>query len=999
MNQTKLLRKLALFVLVFASVLTLAACSSSDKTPYGDISNDPYLTVGDITITERELYDQLRLQGASVLATMIDEEIFKDEINAVKAILTNPDDPLYEEYTKYFDEQVNSAIHSRTDLEQLEDFANDYPDRFAKNLAAFVDSIYLLDNTINKAQLLFDLEALDPAYQNYATIQVLLDRYVLRSSQRYYAQNILAEELLDEESNVFVTDEAILNYYKNSYKGRYDVNALVIRFINLNEANAALYKASIKSDSQGFWYAIPDIRIPFGEPGFIDLSDDSSEGYLHVRNILSDLGILAKLDSDNDPDNGNDYLSRDKISVLDYENYYKAYTISKSRENGARDSALSTHAVKLKFIEIYNYLTTQHIELVDGEIVYADDHERPFDSLFTHADLTKMNTSLRNHIYNTLVAEAQMENPEDLTDGKPYSNRIQTFGANRYLVFKLDDESSEEELVYDAEEDAFLETPEAEEVIAEIRKTLEDGKLTSGYISAKVNARYDDVKINIYDRVIRMLYEHSYGYSGTTKTKSGHVVASINGTEVTVEQLYTRLEKTYGINVALDMATNKYLVASDLYNVSDAEYNDFKKEFENIITQFSANSFASAGYPASMGREKFLLTAFGSTTNKEAINQLYIYPELREQYLADYEAHFGEGIYAKFAELSAGIFNNFRSITVSHLLIYFDGNGDGTPDDPEEFLSNLSAQERLEVEEGLVELVQLVYHKVGNYTGHAAGLTALATEFNNSGRIERGNNVEPLTPDELRLDYQIELTWAKYRRLGFYLKFENISTPITNTSNIIISSNTSILDRVFYNRAMDLHTYLMEAESDESLFPYLDLYDQLITLERLDEVRSAFGYHLILATRTTDTHSAKFEESDDPDGRYVSLDGTLNVYNPFSDTLIASQVEFYLKQQKTVEGVILPSIVQTAVGNYLTPILNRYNGTFMQRELIFKLLDDAVFADATHRARFDMIREINQNQLNEYIIFTRKDANNDTVVVVLDENYEALYGNWFNIFS
>ena len=1007
MNQTKLLRKLALFVLVFASLLTLAACSSSDKTPYGDISDDVYLSVGDITITERELYDQLRLQGASVLATMIDEEVFKDDIIAVKAILTNPEDPLYEEYTKYFDEQVNSAIHSRTDLDALKDFASDHPDRFAKNLASFVDSIYLLDNTIDKAQLLFDLEALDPAYQNYATIEVLLNRYVLRSSQRYYAQSILFEELQDEESNVYVDDEAILTYYKNNYRGQYDVNALVIRFINLNEANAALYKASIKADSKGFWYAIPDIRIPFGEEGYIDLSDDSSDGYLHVRNILSDLGILAKLDSDNDPENGNDYLNRDKISVLDYENYYKAYSISNQRENGARDFALSTNAVKAKFVEIYNYLTSQQLKIVDGVIFPADADplvDDPFTGLYTHEELTKMNTSLRNHIYNTLVAQTKVPLQEDgvtenLTDGKPYSNRIQTFGANRYLVFKLDDDSAEEELVFDEEEDAFLETPEAEAIIAEIRETLEENKLTSGYISAKVNERYEDVKINIYDRIIRMLYEQNYGYSGTTKTRSGDVVATIGETKVTVNQLYTRLEKTYGINVALDMATNKYLEASDLYTVSDAEYNDFKKEFENIITQFSANSFASAGYPASMGREKFILTAFGATSNKEAINQLYIYPELREQYLSDYEAHFGEDIYEKFAQLSAGIFNNFKSITVSHLLVYFDGNGDGTPDDPEDFLSELSEQERLEIEEGLVELVQLVYHKVGNYTGHAAGLTALATEFNNSGRIERGNNVEPLTPDELRLDYQIELTWAKYRRLGFYLKFENISTPITNTSNIIISSNTSILDKVFYNRAMELYTFLDEAESDESLFPYLDLYDELLTIEKINEVKSAFGYHFILATRTTDTNSAKFDAEDDPDGRYVSLDGELNAYNSTHDTLLASQIEFYIKQQKSPEGVILPSLVQTAVGNYLTPILTRYDGTFMQRELIFRLLDDVVFADAVKHDRFDMIREINQNQLNEYIMYTRVNDEGETEVVVLDQNYEALYGEWFNIFS
>ncbi|TNF07701.1 MAG: hypothetical protein EP317_04300, partial [Bacillota bacterium] len=699
MNQTKLIRKLALFVLLFASVLTLAACSSSEKTPYGDISDDVYLTVGDITVTEKELYDQLRLQGASVLATMIDEEVFASEIDAVKAILSNDQDPLYEEYKEYFDQQVNSAIHSSTDLEALEKLYTEDSVRFSKNLAAFVDSIYLLDNTIDKDALLNDLEDLDPAYENYASIPLLLDRYALRSAQRYYAQDVLADELTDEDSDVYVDDEAILASYKNTRMGRYDVNALVIRFLNLNEANAALYRASIKADNKGFWYAIPDIRINFGEEGYVDLTDTSADGYLHVRESLSSLGILGKLDSDNNPDNGNDYLNRDKISVLDYENYYKAYTISTTRENGKKDIALPTADVKAKYVEIYNYLTAQQIKLEAGELLYADT-DLPFDSLYTYDDLTAINASLRNHIYNTLLAEAQMDDANDLTLGKPFSNRIQTFGNSRYLVFKLDDESASEELVYDDAEEDFKDTPEATAMIAELRAELEESKLTNTYISAKINERYEDISVDIYDRVVRTLYNQNYVYEGTTKDRSGDVVAKVEGTEITVADFYTRLEKSYGINIALDIATNRYLEASDDYEVTEEQYDEFKKEFENIITQFSADSFAQAGYPASMGREVFILTAFGARTNKEAINQLYVYPELREQYLADYEAHYGGDVYREFTELAELQFDNFKSITVSHLLVYFDANGDGSPDDPEEFLETLSPAERLEIEEG-----------------------------------------------------------------------------------------------------------------------------------------------------------------------------------------------------------------------------------------------------------------------------------------------------------
>lgn len=83
-NQIKHVRKIAILVFVLATILTLAACGRSTGTPYGDVGDDPYLTVGDVIITERELYEELRLQGASVLAQMVDEIVFADEIASVR---------------------------------------------------------------------------------------------------------------------------------------------------------------------------------------------------------------------------------------------------------------------------------------------------------------------------------------------------------------------------------------------------------------------------------------------------------------------------------------------------------------------------------------------------------------------------------------------------------------------------------------------------------------------------------------------------------------------------------------------------------------------------------------------------------------------------------------------------------------------------------------------------------------------------------------------------
>ena len=127
---------------------------------------------------------------------------------------------------------------------------------------------------------------------------------------------------------------------------------------------------------------------------------------------------------------------------------------------------------------------------------------------------------------------------------------------------------------------------------------------------------------------------------------------------------------------------------------------------------------------------------------------------------------------------------------------------------------------------------------------------------------------------------------------------------------------------------------------------------------------------------------------EDEEGKYVNSDSTLNAYNASSETLTAGQIEYYITESATDEGVVLPTVVQTAITKYLTPVMTRYENTYMQRELIFKLMEDSVFTDSTDAARFNTIREINRRQLSEYLLSTTG---------YFDQNYDNLYGSWFDI--
>ena len=69
--------------------------------------------------------------------------------------------------------------------------------------------------------------------------------------------------------------------------------------------------------------------------------------------------------------------------------------------------------------------------------------------------------------------------------------------------------------------------------------------------------------------------------------------------------------------------------------------------------------------------------------------------------------------------------------------------------------------------------------------------------------------------------------------------------------------------------------------------------------------------------------------------------------------------------------------------------MTRYESTFMQRELLFKIFAEKIdFFNENNHLRFDITRLINTNQLNDYLLNPSG---------YFDSNYSNLYGNWFEI--
>jgi hypothetical protein len=996
------------------------SCGKIDH-PVGPIDESTYLVAGEYKVTKAELYESFRLAAYTDLKELLDNAVIEDKVETLKSVLSDSANPLYLKATEWSETPVTTALWGTSDYKTLKGFSEVQKEI---KIQTFVDALVILDKTLLSrtdeikntlyglldAYLALGLPATDSPYRVWGYPSEILTNYLPAAAKKLYAIDFLAadtakEYLEDEEANPnYIKDTDLVNYYKNNLKGRYDVNAFIITFISRSEADIALQKHNLKSNSRGEWTFIPDPRV-------LTDSDYASGDYVHVQKILSDLF-----------GEGYTLLPEDqkRISEKDYASYYSRYTVSETRTDGKPDSLLSPSQVLDAFVTLYNEVNpSTPVSPATAQKTYK------------YEDLAA-NTSLRSHIYTTLLL------PEVEKNYKQYSPRIQSFGNYFYLAYKFDDASITEKHVV-----ISVPNPEDEKTTLEIfinkatatqldkyatdnkvsqsvidaaistaanfeQKAIEkvtESKFTDSYVSDKIAQLYKDLGIEIYDKTIYAYYNHNYVDSGAkSKTaKDNNLVAKIGDHKITVEALYNKLEANRGIQTAIDLLDVKIL--RDLYGseITADNKEEYKKQFRNIITQFSQNQLESNGYPASMGRQNFLLLTFGATSLDEAYDKAFIQPKLKELFLADYKAHYGEAVYEKFAYLSAQQYDSYWSVDASHLLVYLDWNEDGTPDDPSEYYVNrfgesVTEAQKNSVRDSVAALVTEIYSHLGDYsyTSLPGAIEAIIKEYNSVSRISY-NTISGY--DDLEGNETATATWSQYRTQGLYLKYETLES-INNQTNLPASAK---YDQTFYERVVDISKLLNEYRGEDGkiststgIFPYLDFYKSwgstVLNNADLLKVESKFGWHFILGNSVGYPLSAFTASSSDTaeNPQYISefkdyFGNKLTAYNDY-EKLNAAQIQIYLDESATEYGVeSLPGAVSTAITSYFEPIKTRYADSKFQSELYFRLALDRWDAKFYSNELDDLAaayREINRRQISSY------NSGSD---------YDAIWGGFFDI--
>jgi|GEM_PF-562103 len=1061
MIQVSRLKKITSVLLILLTALLLFACGKKENIPYGSLGNETYLTVGDFKVTNKEVYDSLRKQGSKTLKDLINKELFKEFIQKANDLLAGSDEKA-KLAQKDFDDLVNNALFQEKDVDKIKKMSDSGID---KALRKYVDGVYSGNPKILRDNLLNDIKDIlnNKEDENFATkyynIASLKEKYNIDIAKKLYAETIFRGtdkngEAYDDKNDNYIKDTAVISHYEDKVKGRDDSNVFMFYFLTLNEANAALRSENLKIDGRGNWFKIPDIR----DKNVMEDLYAKGEVTPYLEETLEAAGIngyaakLAAKPAD----------SKDVVNEGEYKDFYDAYSPLTDR-----DTQISTAKEVLEeMLRLYNIVNgAKKLDETynnDGKIKYKDSGNE-YKTNYTYDELDKLNSSLRSYVYDTL------------TEKKPYSN-LRSISNFRYLVFKLDTTVNYIDLVDEKKDadgnkqwytiDKLVEKYDVDKIkaayptavdgnsvnkekLTELINTEKEAwkeaviidRLTDSYVSTKTTDILKDLNVEIYDDLIRAFYNKDADekQKAKGKGKKGDVVAKITGKfdgkditiEIKVDDLYNELENLFGISAAFDLATDSLLLKKyETKHITKEVYKGFEEEFRTMIANFSSGQFESSGYPASLGRETFLLLLFGAKDNKEAIKKGYVLPKLREIFkkdiaeqsklLSDNDEDF---IYKKLHEYTLKQYDQDLGINVSHLLVYFDNDGDGNPDDPKEFFKNMSNDEVTTVKNAILQLYKDISHHVANKPRVATGFEEIAKEFQESARIPLLARFDA-DRDKWNKNDTNSMELEKYRALGINLKFENISSALTNTSNI--PGGSAVMDDVFYKRALYLHELITkEIESakakDEKLvddgLPYFDFgggslnhftKHDILSIDYLNDkngdnpgIMSSFGFHFILVNSIDKKVSAKYEAPDnyDKDGfDFEKDDYTISVddkrYNAYNseEKISLDQIKYTIIGKKQDAGILTPSGVQNALTKYFDPVNQKFEHNSFSSTIIFKLLHKEGITwssngDLANRQKsaFNNILAMNKNDFNDFLV-----GNSD---------HDALYKDWFKDFN
>ena len=981
--------------------ITISSCSNSDIAPAN--SSDPYLTVGNYQVTKGDVWNELRWQASDLFADYKEQIVLQNQIDDIKNVLNDKNNA---NYNYYVERLQNYIIEDAYDFdfslenhdEEIEDLSDTDKEQKITKYADDIYTTYRVNISIDQIK-----EAL--TNYDYASLSPLYEIYYNDFASELYAREKLQEEINDKNEEAknddddntvgYFSKSEIVTKYEDNYLNQGDVDIIMIRFASEEEMNNTLRAFGIKVNDGAFYY-LP--KTPTSYNDYISYYEDFDFDE-------ADTSEYFNLDSNY----GHSIILQLYIAMYNYIYTYREVAIPNYKDgtsNFENQDIIDQRATTKAIIDYYNENNlVNDASSDDARIKAITDAAKAATEgkyiTYKAQDLKDLDSGLYDYIYETLNTpspedESVEYNRFSTTDDKYTSDNYQ------YMVYKISQEYTDDDKPNQNEQGIIDDTLSTDDVYQNILdstssvdgvslydriiKDLTNEDLTNSYISEKLTAATNEVKVKIFDSAIEISY--AVNNSDYNRTLSGapdsNTVATFTyedrtlNSYVTTEDgkgLYDILEYRSGITVAANLISHQMMKDTEAYkNIPQEVIDSFYSTIELILASFANDGLSSSGYPASIGKYNFLMLYYHTSDIDEIVNDVYKVSYVSQQQLIDYSS---DKVIDFFHQFSTKAYENYFSVTAQNLSVYLDIDEDGKADD-----INTWKDKTVTLDDGTSktypDMAKELIAKINNLISassdtHTDALSTIVENYNSSSRYNPHEGGQFDKNDGYYDPIGNEWDFSIYKKLGFAVTTSEIT--VTNSSTDVDLAIKDMINKIYNSDDFKINNNFPTA--------YLPDVDST-TVEANDSI----NYFII--TSATGPSSAKYEEKNDTYSLYKdiyymyneNLIKVDNVYND-GDILNQNQIKAYLLEYiASSTSNLLPSDISDSITNYLSPVLTRFQDNGTQFEIILNYIasgdiNKLDFNDDSNDERVKLLLEINQRAADEYVDYGDDDSYNN----------------------
>lgn len=978
-----------------ALLIALSSCSGSSNN-YGQLTDYIYAQSGEYTVTEKELWDELKWDSEGVLETEINNVVLNKYINNINLVLNSDysslsdtnktdlnvttEDDFNDLKTKYQDRLVDYVIQDIYNFNfKNETYEENYKliteETRKKYEYSYVDEMYSNYKIEKVGDFELDgIKGLNPYKSKDTYLKIANDEVLRQVYYPLYARELLAlakknETVKEADDADTDSDDDMWGYYstsnyvsafKKKYINTYNLNAIMIKFTNDEEFTNTLRAFGVKLYNSKYYY-IMDEKAGMSYQEYIEYYDNLPNTSLNAEHNVTAISDEAVLE----------------LYVQLYNYTYGGFRELLSTNNSNYDIKsydLNTlRTLTKKIIDDYGMNDDYYSKGVKYLIESYGQEDRKDENtkvIYTAKEIEKLSTSMKTLMYETL------------NDTKAYSTSTTSANSGSYIVFKLGEDIDTatnvdyEQFYIDNKKDItdykildFI--TETDGLKDELEQYLIYQDLSDTSISSSLTSALEDVKVKIYNEACEISYSISNtNYSktiGSNKDKNVLAVIEYDDTKYNLNikansddenslkvvgtdkpfGVYDYLESKEGANTAIDIISKKIVKRTTAYEDTNKDRADYEKYLNVMLLNFQNDGYSSSGYSSTIGKYNFLMMYFHTADIDKIIDDYYRVQYASSKLLTNYSSDDLAEFLSYYTDIA---YDNYFSLSATKLLVYFDGDDDSEADKTEKWKNNVIKNwEKLDgtvsdvtLEYVAKELVYVIYSKISSSTeGHSDKLTSIVEEFNKTAKFKYEEN--PILSENI---------WSKYRHLGLIVKTDSIT--VTNSSlDVDFNIKSRLYDYARGNNGLKpedpnykKYEYFINGEAPTYYMEMLD--ENAISTTNNDIVETTDGYNLLLVTSGNSNPSAKWEEKDDEvkiltdivikyNEKYSVID---NIYNN-DDELNINQIKLYLLDY-IVNGsnTLAPSAIADAISTFLEPTVSRYTSNETQRIILLDFIKE-----------------------------------------------------------